>query len=435
MPAAIRCRVLAPSKALCRPTVSTTKRTRTLTETAARPKPAVRKVGPQSCLATLARGTLLLGDAPPTSSGEASSESESEAAGPRRVRVLRRRARVRLYHYLRKSLEQKAVHGTTLLESRAVTRRVERQYHQELERFGASDLGRDWKDMGDATLDEALAGYLERLYFEGHTPSRGMKLLAALMHVKARFAKGGGGRIPRAWRAIKGWKKLCPGSSRPPEPMCVWAAMAHELVSMGQVDMATFLLLGLSTYARPSALLRLCPEHMVKPTRTCRFWALLLDPLEKGAPSKVGEFDTSVVLDHGWINQLDQKFHEMSGRVRGESVWSFDYDTYSAMFREASLKLGLSLVPYQTRHSGPSLDRACGFRGLPEVKSRGGWRADSSVARYEKHARLGFSEQEKDPRLVKHGEACTTLLADAILLRRALLRPVGLEVRVPAGSC
>ena len=157
--------------------------------------------------------------------------------------------------------------------------------------------------------------------------------------------------------------------------------------------------------------------------------------MEKGAPSKVGDFDTSVVLDHGWIHQLERKFEELAGRTRGSSVWRFDYGTYSAAFRAATLRLGLSLVPYQTRHSGPSLDRAVGFRGLPEVKSRGGWRADSSVARYEKHARLGFSEQEKDPRLLTYGEACSVQLADAILLRRPLPSPAGLEVRAPSGSC
>ena len=45
-------------------------------------------------------------------------------------------------------------------------------------------------------------------------------------------------------------------------------------------------------------------------------------------------------------------------------------------------------VLYQLRHSGPSHDRFYKLRPLSEVKQRGRWQADSSVRRYEAHARL-----------------------------------------------
>ena len=50
------------------------------------------------------------------------------------------------------------------------------------------------------------------------------------------------------------------------------------------------------------------------------------------------------------------------------------------------------LVLYQARHSGPSIDRARGIRSLQKIKRRGRWSAESSVQRYERHARLSHTE-------------------------------------------
>ena len=207
------------------------------------------------------------------------------------------------------------------------------------------------------------------------------------------------------------------------------------LVLMSQYDMAVFMLLSLSSYARPSSLLRLQARHMVAPTARAKFWALLLDPLEEGKPSKTGEFDNSVILDQPWVVQLSPALAELAARPATESVWPFDYGEYASQFRQASLALGISVVPYQARHSGASLDRMNGFRSLLEVKGRGGWKLDSSVLRYEKHARLGFSEQAKDPRLISYGETCAARLADIILHRRGVAPPAGLKAMVPRGTC
>ena len=59
-------------------------------------------------------------------------------------------------------------------------------------------------------------------------------------------------------------------------------------------------------------------------------------------------------------------------------------------FRLAQIDLGLEdiAVLYRIRHGGPSHDRAFRHRTAQEIKSRGTWASDSSVARYEAHARL-----------------------------------------------
>ena len=45
-------------------------------------------------------------------------------------------------------------------------------------------------------------------------------------------------------------------------------------------------------------------------------------------------------------------------------------------------------VPYQARHSGPSIDLALHRRELKAAKKRGRWRTDRSLRRYEKAGRL-----------------------------------------------
>ena len=47
---------------------------------------------------------------------------------------------------------------------------------------------------------------------------------------------------------------------------------------------------------------------------------------------------------------------------------------------------------YQLRHGGPSHDRRSRTRSLAEVKQRGRWASDTSVRRYEAHARLQQEE-------------------------------------------
>ena len=60
--------------------------------------------------------------------------------------------------------------------------------------------------------------------------------------------------------------------------------------------------------------------------------------------------------------------------------------------KEAIQAVGvMDLVPYQMRHSGPSIDRVKGRRSLDECRKRGRWQSWRSLVRYEKAARLGHA--------------------------------------------
>ena len=70
-------------------------------------------------------------------------------------------------------------------------------------------------------------------------------------------------------------------------------------------------------------------------------------------------------------------------------IWNFSYPEYLAVFKRACRAWGLEgVVPYQMRHSGPSIDRANKTCSLMECQKRGRWKSWQSVTRYEKSARL-----------------------------------------------
>ena len=105
-------------------------------------------------------------------------------------------------------------------------------------------------------MDQALTDYFNELFFKGHPGHRSDKILASVMHHKPEFNKYGSMRLPHAWRALKGWPRLAPGSSRLGFPLAVWAAIATEMKRLGHLQMALFTMIGLSAYTRPGELLR-----------------------------------------------------------------------------------------------------------------------------------------------------------------------------------
>ena len=107
----------------------------------------------------------------------------------------------------------------------------------------------------------------------------------------------------------------------------------------------------------------------------------------------------------------------MSRGRKKDLVWDFDYGQYLQVFQQACEELRIDLVPYQARHSGPSIDRASRSRELEEVRKRGGWLTRQSVMRYEKAGRLAATWQKLDADLQMVCKAAEQHL-EAIILGR-----------------
>lgn len=310
----------------------------------------------------------------------------------------------------------------SLLERNAIGPQTAKHYAQEIEEFTAfgQPRGLNWEHA--EALDKLVVDHPNQLYLSGYRCYRGDRLGAAIRHHYPQYGKYGAKKLPRMWRAIRGFRKLTPGKTRKALPLSVWAALAVELKRQRRLRMALFLLLSVSSYARPSELLRMRLFSLVPPVaNVCRNWSLLLSPEEGGIRTKVGEFDASIILNSPWsIPWAIRMFEMLKEGHPTEPLWDFTYDEYTKEFNRAAEKLGLEITPYQTRHSGPSIDRARKLRSQQEVQRRGQWKSQSSVQRYEKSARLASNFEALPQALQTHCNQCEAELSEIMLGTRSV---------------
>ena len=315
--------------------------------------------------------------------------------------------------------------GLSLLEKKAIGDRSAKYYQEEYKQLLIFAKTRKLMMTLPRELDATLVEYFNDLFMRGHPAHRGDKIIATVMHHQSEYSKLGSSRLPRAWRCLKGWRRLAPGTSRKAYPLGVWCAIALELKRLGHLQMAVFTLVGLSSYSRPSELLRCRAFSLVKPSPgITEFWSLLLNPEERMDRSKVGEFDDSIALDSPWMRPWAATLLKpLASQGADLPLWNFNYSHYFKVFSQVTETLGLDMTPYQMRHSGPSIDRSRNLRSLLEVQKRGRWRSHKSVARYEKSARRAATFQMLPPPLQHHCLLAERQLGDVMLGRAPALRP------------
>ena len=208
-----------------------------------------------------------------------------------------------------------------MLLERAVSPKVRESYRQGVHRF-LKFLGHpSLNNLRDEEVDMGLVRFFEHLFFKGEQATVGLRILAGLMHVYPAFGRMGGRRIPLAWRGLKGWRSMTPGRSRRPETLGLWAGVANALCHANQMLMGFFVMLSVSTYARPSSLLALTRDGIIDPGKSRhRFFSLLLHPEELKVPSKTMEYDVSILLDSGYLQWAGPILSSLRRRDR-DPVW------------------------------------------------------------------------------------------------------------------
>jgi hypothetical protein len=245
-------------------------------------------------------------------------------------------------------------------------------------------------------VDKALEKYFESLYIQGfsqYTASCtlcGWAFLHPTMSTKPRH------HFPLAKAALKGWKNLEPGGSKDPCPYEVALLIAGWMLDSGFVYMAAFVVLCFDTYVRPGIMSLLRRSNILTPSSHVhvgyKHWSLVLSPSTEGQPTKVGEYDDSLIVGskgREWISKVLEKFWRAT--APNAMLFPFSLREVEAKFKLASVALGLEslkLTPHTLRHGGPSHDIYFELRSLAEVQRRGCWKALASVKRYEKHACL-----------------------------------------------
>jgi len=343
---------------------------------------------------------------------------EKEVGGPqlRRSKRAKRRAR-----HKGAAAAAKAA-GASLLEVNAVRPSTAERYAETFAVF------KEWVTLNKlalhtaAEVDEALCEYLEHLYFEGHAVSQARNLIAAVKYFKTQLKILEPLELPRTKSAVRGFQRLSPGLSRAPLPWVAVCALVGASLFLGEMDYAMLLVIQFVCYLRPSEVLGLLGSEMFEavPGSGVTGWALLLFPSEGEIPGKTGMFDESVMFDPPWLTSILGALRLLKKRARDGPVFKFSYPQYLQMFHRLCELSGVNVLkahPYSLRHGGASTDRLLKTRPLKEVKKRGRWRADASVARYEKHSRL-LKEVERLPKATRdYGSLLNDRMADALSSR------------------
>lgn len=355
------------------------------------------------------------------SPSQTTSSTHSSTAKKAKAKVLHRRKKRRAKAVVDHALEVSPSSSLSFLEDQAVKAATSKQYQAELKAFldfaVARGMPLDVKKATDTEVDNLMVEYMNQMYLEGYQSYKADRMIAAFLHECPNYGRNGGAKIPRTWRCIKGFRKLTPGRSRVGYPFAVWAAYAVEMKKLEKLRMSIFLLLSVSTYARPSELLRARVFSLVRPGHNIsKGWSLLLSPEEGPSRTKTGEFDTSLLIDSPYLLGWIEKFFECLKMAHPEErLWDFDYEEYQRTFQLIGKMLGMQATPYQTRHSGPSIDRARNYRSQQEVQKRGQWKAAKSVMRYEKSARLAATWDSLPTQVQEYAKACEAELGEILL--------------------
>ena len=211
------------------------------------------------------------------------------------------------------------------------------------------------------------------------------------------YGKAGKKSIPRSLRCLKGWRKLPSSFSRKPLTWPVLCAMAVEMTRLGHSLLSIMVLLSVACYFRPSQALSLTGRSLLPPAASAvRHWVVLLFPQENRQRSKVGAADDTVAIDSGRTDWMRRVFPVLANQ-EPRPLLRTDYHSFLEVCRRAADNIGIEAVPYQMRHSGPSLDLAPGISDITSCQERGRWATMTSLKRYEKHGRLNDTWRPLSP--------------------------------------
>ena len=160
-------------------------------------------------------------------------------------------------------------------------------------------------------LESLLLDYFDENYLTGASPDWGTKLVASLGYFRPSLYRTGGTHLNRVRRALAGWNRVAPLTSRLPVPWAAVCGIVVQLLVMNFREEALAVVLAFDAYLRPGELLALTSQDVV-PARPAfgkgyARTALLLCPAERGRPSKTFQFDDSVMLDSPdrlWLGPL-----------------------------------------------------------------------------------------------------------------------------------
>lgn len=324
------------------------------------------------------------------------------------VEILRKRKRAIHREKLYAGQAKEKTLGTkSFLERRAVSTAREVSYRLAWEKFLVkARRTRSFNPQDLEKLDQAATNHLNRMFWEGDDLSAASTLASAVVFFTEGISRIS--QLPKMAACMKGFRKLDPPKGRVPIPFPMLCRVCEVMTQNMQYQMALWLMTTWAVCARPGETLRLERRHVVKPSRLCKKWIIVLNSGEHQgiqATSKVGESDEALEIDQEYLQWLGPALMKSTqSKDPSTKLFPFQMSAATQEFQKAVKFLQYDqhsvACVYQIRHGAASTDVLQKLRTLEQVQKRGRWATMSSVRRYSNGGRISqvFQELSKKDR-------------------------------------
>jgi integrase len=285
-------------------------------------------------------------------------------------------------------------------------------------------------------LAQAVAAFLGSRMRADYAPALGRQLHAAVKTHHPQWAP----ELHDLKRALKGWERARPVVKRPPLVWPLAVAMALFLTQRGYPACGVAVVLGHHAYLRIGELLGARVEdvvlaHVARMGYRNAFAFLNLPKTKAGVMQDVELWDSDVA----WLVAVAARaapalaaHADDPGKAR---LFPVSEHTFRKRFAAAAAAWGLppTITPHSLRHGGATDDHVTGRLKAAEIRARGRWQADKSMAHYIGAMRGALATMNVPETAVRTGATLAKRLrrAFAVALARA---PQTEEVRVYAAA-
>ena len=257
-------------------------------------------------------------------------------------------------------------------------------------------------------VDKILCEYLAAVFRQGYGPARARLAFFGYICLRTNV-EAKDKPFPISWRVLRCFIKKSTSDSKNPLPECIVFALVDSILTLFGWRAALMAWTHYDSYLRTINVLRIKACDLTGPQPAAgaiyaRTWSLVVAPAHREQATKTGEFDQSIALaefgesdlPHYWLQKCIGKAVACIAPADAQfpngspTMFPYSHAEYAGFLSQAAkhLNLPFDITPHQMRHSAPSNDRFQNKRSLADIKSRGFWKSDSSVAIYEKHALL-----------------------------------------------
>ena len=268
------------------------------------------------------------------------------------------------------------------------------KYKECVDKFMEYASHKRWHLKNVDNTDKKLAEYFAELLESGAPFNTASYTLFGYILLKTDECVADKFLYPRARSALKGWSSRHPQSSRTGADPLIWYLIANHIADKSP-PAAAALLLQLETYARPSEILKAKRRDVIAPaSRACKYWGLIFGNSQFSEMTKAKQQDDTVLLDSLDRNYAPKVLKMAASHCAQDDQFLFgpiSLAQYEDLFKQSRAAVGLasfSLTPHCVRHSGPSVDFLHRARSATEIQTRGRWKTQKSILRYQKPGQM-----------------------------------------------